>query len=230
MTRTIVLFACVILGMVGRTVMHRSGEQNASLAQRVRSAILSETTAGFSGSVVVQHRGTTLVQEGFGTLKGVAVAVDTRFWIASIGKQFTSAAILRAQDLGLLDLDDELAHHLSTVPQEKRKITIRQLLSHTSGLPQSYGSESSESRAAAVGAILALPLAAKPGEKFLYSNENFQLAAALIELATKRNYWGTLVSCATSRRTAFTGCAREFVCPGRAHPRRSSRARLVHSD
>lgn len=203
--------------------MHRSGEQNASLTQRIRSAILSETTAGFSGSVVVQHRGTTLVQEGFGTLKGVAVAVDTRFWIASIGKQFTSAAILRAQDLGLLDLDDELAHHLSTVPQEKRKITIRQLLSHTSGLPQSYGSESLESRAAAVGAILALPLAAKPGEKFLYSNENFQLAAALIELATKRNYWD-FVSTELLHRAGLsdTGLARGGVPPNIA----ATKARL----
>jgi CubicO group peptidase (beta-lactamase class C family) len=158
------------------------------LKSLLRSAVATETAAGSSGAVVVVHGGREVLAEGFGAVKGTPMGVETQFWIASVGKQFSSAAVLRAAELGMLRLDDAIANHLPAVPADKRAITLRQLLSHTSGLPQGYSSEDAASGEEAGRLILALPLAASPGSRFIYSNENFQLAACLLEVVTGEPY------------------------------------------
>lgn len=148
---------------------------------RIRVAIDEEVALGFSGAVLVARGELTLIDGVYGSVGGRSLAPDGRFLIASAAKQFTSAALARLQDQGRVDLDDPIARHLDAVPEDKRTITIRQLLSHTSGLPQGYASESAKDRHEAQRAILGQALTAAPGTKFQYSNENYQLAVAIVE-------------------------------------------------
>jgi len=148
----------------------------------------SDVSAGFSGAVLVMRDGTALINKGLGAEQGVTVRPTSRFWIASVGKQFVSAATLKCQERGWLTLDDPLARFFPSAPADKREITIRQLLAHLSGLNQTYASESATTRDEAVSRMLTQPLIDKPGNKFHYSNDNYQLAAAIIEVASGESY------------------------------------------
>ena len=180
-----------------------------SLPQRLDAALRAEVARGFSGAVLVTRGGAPLVDRGYGSLRGSAVQKDSRFWIASVGKSFTSAAVLLCRDRGLLTLDDPLSRFFPEAPAEKRGIIVRQLLSHTSGFGQSYVSENAPDRATAVTKMLAEPLAKRPGEGFQYSNSNYQLAVAIVEVASGRPYRQfvreELWSRADLRNTGFAG-------------------------
>src|SRR5262245_66027606 len=84
-------------------------QQTSELGRQLEEIVRSEVKTGFSGALIVQHRGEILLDKGYGVIKDVEMKRETRFWIASLGKQFTSAAVLRCQDLGLLKLDDPMS-------------------------------------------------------------------------------------------------------------------------
>ena len=164
------------------------GPSASAVRRDLADVVELQVAAGFSGVVLVADGDRFLLSDGFGALAGSAVKRDSRFWIASTGKQFTSAAVMKLVDVGRLRLDDPLIHFFPETPADKADISVRQLLSHTSGLGQSYVSEGQTSRDAAVKLMLAEPLAAKPGEGFRYSNSNFQLAAAIVEIVSGGSY------------------------------------------
>ena len=153
-------------------------------AHRIDSILRGDTANGFSGAVLVSSQGTVFLQSGYGSAGGVPVDPNTRFWIASTAKQFVGAAILMCQERGLLSLNDSLARFFPDVPPDKRHITIKQLLSHTSGLAQSYASEGQPDRETAVRLMLSEP-AAQPVGRFRYSNSNIQLAVAVVEVVSR---------------------------------------------
>lgn len=152
------------------------------------AASAAEAQLGFSGAVLVAQRGVIRLDEVHGAVRGRPVRPESRFWISSMGKQFISAAIMRCADLGHLSVDQTLGDTWPDMPADKSAITIKQVLSHTSGLPQSYDFEVAESSEEARAGILALPLEAAPGDHFIYSNANYALAAAIIERASGENH------------------------------------------
>lgn len=160
----------------------------AAEAPNLRRVVAQRVSEGFSGAVLVARGDELLVFDGFGEISGHRVARDDTFWIASTGKQFASAAILLLAQRGQLDLDAPLSRFFPDAPADKARITIRQLLSHTSGFGQSYASELKSSREDAVAAMLAEPLEGEPGDRFRYSNSNFQLAAAVVEVVSGLSY------------------------------------------
>ena len=154
----------------------------------LETLVRREAAAGFSGAILVKQGDKVLIDRSVGSIGGVRVRPNSRFWISSTGKQFVSAAIFKLRDDGRISLDDRLDRWLPDVPADKRTITIRQLLSHTSGLPQGYAGEEARDNESAVRSILAIGLAARPGERFIYSNENFYLAAAIVERIAQQSY------------------------------------------
>ena len=154
----------------------------------LRSAAAKEVRAGFSGAVLVARGGNILLDQAYGQVRGERMRRNSRFWISSMGKQFISAAIARCVDLGHLRFETTLGEIWGDAPADKRAITIKQLLSHASGLPQSYDFEVVSSNEEARDGILALPLEVAPGTKFVYSNANYALAAAVVERVSNTNY------------------------------------------
>ena len=93
----------------------------------------------FSGAVLVARDGKPLFRKGFGAANrewGIANTPDTRFRIGSVSKQFTAAAIMRLVDERKLLLDDAVGKHVRDLPPAWQKVSIRQLLQHTSGIPR----------------------------------------------------------------------------------------------
>jgi CubicO group peptidase (beta-lactamase class C family) len=102
------------------------------------------------------------------------ITTKTRFAIASITKAFTATTVLRLADRGVLSLDDQLSEWLPNVPQAEG-ISIRQLLSHTSGLAVDVGSDRAPTH---------LPRVCSPGGCLSYSNLGYELAGAIVEEVT----------------------------------------------
>lgn len=155
-----------------------------ALARRLDARLAAESAAGFSGSVLVARKGVVVLDRGYGWAdrgRTQRVTPRTRFWIASISKQFTAAAILKLAEDGRLSVDDPLGRHLPGVPDEKRALTLHHLLTHTSGLRQRYAADGIVEREAALRALLAPPLAGPPGQRFAYSNDAYNLLAIVVE-------------------------------------------------
>lgn len=158
--------------------------QHAAQGARVDEAVRRHVARGFSGVVLVARGPEPILLRGYGSLNGEPVSAGDRFWLASTAKQFTSAAIFRLVEQRRIALDDPLSRVFPGAPPDKAGITVRQLLTHTSGLGQSYVSEGLRDRDTAVRRMLAEPLKARPGAGFRYSNSNTQLAAAVVEVAS----------------------------------------------
>jgi len=95
---------------------------------------------GFTGSVLVRHKGNVMLNEAAGFANRELETphlTDTISSTGSITKQFTAALILSLEEAGILSVDDKLTKYFDDVPKDKVDITIHQLLTHTAGLPRS---------------------------------------------------------------------------------------------
>ncbi len=146
---------------------------------------------GFAGQIVVAE-GDSIIAEsasGVADLAGRRIGPDTRFALGSITKSVTGALVAFHAERGDLSLDDTLPRWLKAVPEDKRDITLRMLLTHTSGLPTDAESvHQDDTPHHVLTKTLGEPLVATPGERFAYSNVGYQVLAAVLEAATGRSY------------------------------------------
>ncbi|WP_220793448.1 serine hydrolase domain-containing protein [Nocardioides stalactiti] len=147
---------------------------------------------GASGTLVAV-RGREVICRGFGIVDreaGTAADCDTVYDIGSVTKQFTAAAIVKLQMMGRLDVDDRLGRWVGrSVPADKRPITARPLLTHTSGLVGSLGADDEPlTRRQLIEQALASPLRSRPGATYHYSNVGYSLLAVVVERASGMSY------------------------------------------
>ena len=126
-------------------------------------------------------------------LKAPAKA-DTVFEIGSITKQFTAAGILLLAQDGKLSVDDKISAHLANTPAAWSNITIRHLLTHTSGLKNYTVLDGFEltrhlTQAQFIETIGRQPMDFAPGESWKYCNTGFNLLGYIIENVSGTNYW-----------------------------------------
>jgi CubicO group peptidase (beta-lactamase class C family) len=173
----------VILGVLIGAALALAPAGDSTRVARVDSMLTSETQAGFSGVVLIAQGDSVLLDRTCGTA-AVTAGGEPAFWLASNSKQFTATAILRLQEMGRLRVTDSIGRFFTDVPDDKRAITIHQLLTHTSGLPTAYRAEGELDRDRAVAEILALKLKSPPGASYLYSNDAYTLLAAIVDLTS----------------------------------------------
>lgn len=153
---------------------------------------------GFSGSILVAKNGQPVVSKGYG-MANIELAVpntpQTVFRLGSITKQFTAMAIVILQERGKLRVSDPICKYLTECPAAWQPITIRHLLTHTSGIPSYTGFPDfpratvlPTSAAEMVGRLKDKPLEFEPGEKFAYSNSGYYLLGLIIERASGLPY------------------------------------------
>jgi CubicO group peptidase (beta-lactamase class C family) len=147
--------------------------------------ILAQVDSGFSGVVLIAVRDSIILRRAYGRAP-LRLKTSSPFWIASITKSFTAAAILRAQHQHRLSITDSLYRYFPDAPSDKRAITIHQLLTHTAGFGQTYTGGGIVDRTAAVKRILAQPLIYPPGKGYKYGDDDYELLAAVLEIATRR--------------------------------------------
>lgn len=134
---------------------------------------------------------------GFADLETKKVMpADAMFWIASMSKPVTGAAILQLQDAGKLNVNDLVERYLpefatlQTPSGKPAKLTISQLLAHTSGLgePSRESSEKAVTLADLIPSYLALPLQFEPGSRWKYSQSSINTAARIVEVVSGKSF------------------------------------------
>jgi len=155
--------------------------------------------AGEPGAaVLIVKDGQVLLRKGYGLANlelGVPMRPEMVFEIASLTKQFTAAAILLLQERGKLAVTDDITKYLPDYPTHGRTITIENLLSHTSGIPEVTALPEWWPRhredltpQQLIGLFKDKPLDFNPGEKQSYSNSGYILLGAIVEKASGKSY------------------------------------------
>jgi CubicO group peptidase (beta-lactamase class C family) len=150
-----------------------------------------------SGSVLVARNG-MLFSKGYSLADkdaGIPNTPQTRFRIGSITKQFTAMAILILQERGKLHVQDRICLYIPNCPQDWQPITIENLLTHTSGIPDytnfpdfvaTWTQPTTPEQL--VARFKNKPLDFTPGSIFRYSNSGYILLGYIIERASKETY------------------------------------------
>jgi len=166
---------------------------------RMEQAIQTHVSAGtFMGTVLVARDGKIVLDKAYGMANielDVPNTPDTKFRLGSITKQFTAASILLLEERGKLKIDDRVKTYLPDAPMSWDRITIYNLLTHTSGIPNftampDYNTIklSSRSASSAVAAFRDRPLDFGPGEKMSYSNSGYLVLGDIIEKVSGQSY------------------------------------------
>ncbi len=153
---------------------------------RSSSVMQSMASQGFAGSVLVACGDDILFAGDYGLSD--PHGRDPSYWLASISKQFTATAVLKLAEGGRMTLNDPVSRYFPDAPADKASITIHQLLTHQSGLTQAYAADGIVDRNEAVRAILGTQLASAPGAAFRYSNDNYTLLAAIVEVVSGESF------------------------------------------
>jgi CubicO group peptidase (beta-lactamase class C family) len=167
-----------------------------SLPDRIdRAAKFYQDRDGFMGMVAVVRDHRLIFQRGYGYANlewQIPFTPDTRFRIGSLSKQFTAAAILLLQQDGKLKTSDPISRFYPNSPATWSDITLRNLLAHTSGIPDvdfslvlKYSPHTPEEL---MKGIPEKPLEFQPGTKAEYANINYMLLGRVIEQASGAPY------------------------------------------
>jgi D-alanyl-D-alanine carboxypeptidase len=154
-----------------------------------------------SASVAVVRHGKLVYAQAYGDAsleKKTAATPAMRYSIGSISKQFAAASVLLLQERGKLSLDDKVAKYLPALTRAS-EVTIRQLLSHTSGYqdywPQDYVMKPMLAPITAqqiMDTWAKKPLDFDPGTRWQYSNTNFVIAGAIVEKVSGMSFFDFL--------------------------------------
>ncbi len=206
---------------------------DAALLPRVDSVFAAWSRTSTPGCAVgVDRAGSPLVRRAYGMANlesGAPFTVSTISESGSVAKQFTAASLVLLARDGVLSLDDDISKWIPEVKGIGKRITVRRILSHTSGLPDRYLLHSVEGRPAGetdhpntevIDIVAHLrELNFDPGEDYLYSNTGYVVAATLLERAsgkslqqfTQERIFGPLGMTSTHWRVDH-----RVVVPGRA--------------
>jgi CubicO group peptidase (beta-lactamase class C family) len=147
------------------------------------------------GAVLVARGDEVLFQGGYGKSNlelDVPNTPETVFRLGSLTKQFTAAAILQLQDQGRLSVNDTLDRYLPDAPHAG-EVTLAQLLSHSSGIPDSLASPGLELRQAhtpdeMISLVAGQPLEFTPGSQYHYCNVCYLMLGRIIEIESGQSY------------------------------------------
>jgi len=167
-------------------------------ADRLAAQALSNP--GAAGlSVAVARNGKVILSKGYGLAEvehDAKADGNSMFRMGSITKQFTAAAIMRLVEQGRIGLDDPITRHLPEYNTQGREITVRHLLTHTSGI-KSYTEikrvmvdepEREFTHREMLDMVQHEPLAFEPGTRFAYSNTGYYLLGMIIEDISGKDY------------------------------------------
>jgi D-alanyl-D-alanine carboxypeptidase len=181
----------------GRAVRPSLPQAPAALVTAAHQAAEAALKAGVPAvQIAVSHGGQIIYSEAFGVtdIKSATAATSRSIMqIASITKEFTAAAILRLGERGALTLDDRIEKFVPEFNARGAKITLRHLLTHTSGirrdwLPPTLNPTLPVTREQVIKGINEQPFDFAPGQKWSYSSAGFMLLGYAIESITGRPF------------------------------------------
>lgn len=167
----------------------------AKIERYMQSAVATEH---FSGSILIARNGRAIISKGYGSANyelNVPNTPQTVFRIGSNTKQFTAMSIMMLHERGRLNVGDSVCKYVRDCPPAWQEITVRHLLSHTSGIPN-YTSLPDFGKImlttvpppALVEIFKNKPLDFKPGERWSYNNSGYYLLGLIIERISGKSY------------------------------------------
>jgi D-alanyl-D-alanine carboxypeptidase len=167
----------------------------AKIDSDMNAAIARRQVMGMT--IAILRDGAVVYERGYGqrnVADNLPATITTRYEIGSITKQFTASGIMQLVDAGKVSLTAPVATYLPSAPHAS-EITVRQLLSHTSGLPDYLEGKDVVAEAGKpatfdrlIARIAGMPLHFTPGTKYEYSNTNYLLLGRIIEVASGEPY------------------------------------------
>jgi CubicO group peptidase (beta-lactamase class C family) len=187
---TMSLSFLLFLGLLGSPPLTEASDAFVTAADLVERARQDWAAPGMSVAVVVDGR--LSWSRGFGLAdveNGVAAAPDTVYRIASISKPLAATAVMQLVERGRISLDDLVTKHVPSLPDRGLGITLRHLLTHTSGIRHYQDGEMDykehfETIEAALDVFRDDPLLFSPGTKYSYSSYAYNLLGAVVESAS----------------------------------------------
>ncbi|KAF2508310.1 serine hydrolase [Flavobacterium foetidum] len=149
--------------------------------------------------VAIVQNGKIIVNKSYGIAyvqDNIPVQTNSVFAINSITKVFTGTAIIQLAEAGKIDIAAPVSNYLDILPESWSKVTIKQLLTHTSGLPdvlqlmdpETGGFGTYKNEKAVWEKLITLPMNFTPGERFSYNQTNGDLLGKIIEIYSGKKF------------------------------------------
>ena len=197
-TRTLLLCAVILLALQTGAFGQKVAKTKAAQIDEVMT--LANKYRLFNGSVLVAEDGKVIYKKGLGLANmewNIPNTPETKFRLGSITKQFTATLIMQLVEQGKVKLDGKISDYLPDYRKDVGdKVTVHQLLNHTSGIPSYTGlpgffqdvSRNPYTVGAFVKKYASNDLEFEPGSKFSYNNSGYFLLGAIVEKATGKLY------------------------------------------
>jgi CubicO group peptidase (beta-lactamase class C family) len=196
--RTLMACALLIFILQSGALAQQSAKTKAARIDEVMT--LANKYRLFNGSVLVAENGKVIYKKGVGLANmewNIPNTPETKFRLGSITKQFTATLILQLVDQGKIKLDGRISDYLPDYRKDiGEKVTVHQLLNHTSGIPSYTGQPGFFQEVSRnpfkvddfVKKYASKDLEFEPGSKFSYNNSGYFLLGAIIEKVTGKSY------------------------------------------
>lgn len=196
-TRALLVCALILLALQ-TCVFAQTAKTRAAKIDEVMT--LANKYRLFNGSVLVAEDGKVIYKKGLGLANmewNIPNTPETKFRLGSITKQFTATLIMQLVEQGKVKLDGKISDYLPDYRKDVgEKVTVHQLLNHTSGIPSYTGlpgffqdvSRNPYTVGAFVKKYASNDLEFEPGSKFSYNNSGYFLLGAIVEKVTGKSY------------------------------------------
>jgi CubicO group peptidase (beta-lactamase class C family) len=190
--------ALICVSVLSSNSSAQAGDEAATKVRLDQIASSYTPNNAFMGTVLVVAGDRVVLDKAYGMASlewQVPNSTDAKFRIGSVTKQFTATLVLQLQQDGKLNVNDPVSKYLPGTPSAWAKITIANLLGHTSGIPSFTGfkefpswSMNPHTPDEEIALFKDKPLDFEPGSKFDYSNSNFIVLGAVIEKVSGQKY------------------------------------------
>ena len=172
-------------------------DTSTKIDQYIKAEMQRQQIPGLSLAVVRNGKIALVKRYGFSNVEHqVPVKPETVFQSGSIAKQFTATAVMLLVEEGKLSLDDKINKYFADAPETWKNITVRHLLTHTSGMgdyPPDMDLRRDLTEDEYLALIKSVPLAYQPGTKWDYSNLDYVTLGILIRKVTG-NFYGDFLA------------------------------------
>jgi CubicO group peptidase (beta-lactamase class C family) len=182
----------LVLGVVLSAQVTAAKSSVDAVARSVRAEMEQQHIPGLA--LLVSRNGIPVRSEGYGLSNvelNVPVTPQSIFQSGSVGKQFTATAVLMLAEAGKIRLDDALTQYFPQGPEWWKRVTVRELLSHTAGFtdyPKDFDYRKDYTEDQLLTIVEAIPPAYPPGTRWSYSNMGFLTLGILIHRVTGEFY------------------------------------------
>jgi len=187
------VIAALGIGFITLAVWAQTDDIDSKVDSFVQASIRQQRIPGLA--LAVLRDGKVIKAQGYGLSNielDVPVSPQTIFQSGSVGKQFTATGIMMLVEEGKVGLDDKITKYFSGAPDSWNKITIRNLLTHTSGIKdytdKSFDYRRDYTEEDLLKILQTLPFDFGPGDKWSYSNSGYMLLGILIHKVTGKFY------------------------------------------